>query len=77
LTELTGDKDTVTSELDAVNQYFGNLKDRCIAKPEPYEERKARRDAEIKGLKQASEILESETAFTQSGHRGLRVRQAA
>merc|ERR1719503_429230 len=69
LTELTGDKDTVTSELDAVNQYFGNLKDRCIAKPEPYEE--------IKGLKQASEILESETAFTQSGHRGLRVRQAA
>jgi len=77
LTELSGDKDTVTSELDAVNQYFGNLKDRCIAKPEPYEERKARRDAEIKGLKQASEILESETAFTQSGHRGLRVRQAA
>jgi len=77
LTELASDKDTVTTELDAVNQYFGNLKDRCIAKPEPYEERKARRDAEIKGLKQASEILESETAFTQSGNRGLRVRQAA
>jgi len=77
LTDLASDKDTVTTELDAVNQYFGNLKDRCIAKPEPYEERKARRDAEIKGLKQASEILESETAFTQSGNRGLRVRQAA
>jgi len=77
LTELSSDKDTVTTELDAVNEYFGNLKDRCIAKPEPYEERAARRDAEIKGLKQASEILESETAFTQSGHRGLRVRQAA
>jgi len=76
LTELSSDRDTVTTELDAVNQYFGNLKDRCIAKPEPYEERKTRRDAEIKGLKQASEILESETAFTQSGNRGLRVRQA-
>merc|ERR1712217_196952 len=42
-------------------------KDRCIAKPETYEQRKARREAEINGLKQALSILDDETAFVQRG----------
>jgi peptidoglycan hydrolase CwlO-like protein len=48
--ELSGDRDTTNSELAAVMEYYGNIKARCIAKPETYEERKARREAEISGL---------------------------
>merc|ERR1711956_113800 len=67
IADLTSDKDTLATELGAVDEYYSKLKDRCIAKPETYEERKARREAEINGLKQALNILESETAFVQRG----------
>merc|ERR1719189_2490127 len=69
---LSSDRETATSELNAVNEYYGKLKERCIAKPETYEERQARRTAEINGLKEALSILEDETAFMQRGKRGLR-----
>jgi len=72
ITELTGDKDTASTELAAVNEYYGKVKDRCVAKPETYEERTARRTAEIAGLKQALSILENETAFVQRRHRSFR-----
>merc|ERR1712079_245602 len=65
IADLTSDKDTIATELGAVDEYYSKLKDRCIAKPETYEERKARREAEINGLKEALSILESETAFVQ------------
>merc|ERR1712045_1013137 len=65
IADLSSDKDTLATELGAVDEYYAKLKDRCIAKPETYEERKARREAEINGLKQALNILESETAFLQ------------
>jgi len=72
ISELSGDKDTVSSELSAVLEYYGKIKERCIAKPETYEERKARREAEIEGLKEALTILENETAFMQRGTRARR-----
>jgi len=72
ITELTGDKETSQTELDAVMEYYGKIKDRCVAKPESYEERTARRNAEIEGLKQALTILENETAFVQRKHRSFR-----
>merc|ERR1719201_2951417 len=72
ISELSGDRDTTNTELSAVLDYYAKIKDRCIAKPESYEERKARREAEINGLKEALEILESETAFTQRTKRGSR-----
>jgi chromosome segregation ATPase len=72
ITELTGDKETSQTELDAVMEYYGKIKDRCVAKPESYEERTARRNAEIEGLKQALSILENETAFVQRKHRSFR-----
>jgi hypothetical protein len=65
IADLSSDRDTLGSELSAVNEYYAKLKDRCVAKPETYEERKARREAEISGLKEALNILESETAFLQ------------
>merc|ERR1719247_3161805 len=72
ITELSSDRDTSNTELGAVMEYYGKIKERCIAKPETYEERKARREAEIEGLKEALSILESEAAFMQRGKRSLR-----
>merc|ERR1719168_288968 len=63
--ELTSDRSGVQTELDAVLEYLEKLKKICIAKPEPYEERKGRREAEIAGLKEALEILESEAVLLQ------------
>jgi len=65
IADLSSDKDTMESELSAVNEYYSKLKDRCVAKPETYEVRKARREAEINGLKTGLNILQSETAFLQ------------
>merc|ERR1719149_615136 len=74
ISDLSGDKETTGTELSAVMDYYGKLKGRCIAKPETYEDRKARREAEVAGLKEALEILENETAFMQKGKRNLRSR---
>jgi len=69
ISEFSGDRDTSNTELDAVVEYYGKIKERCIAKPETYEDRKARREAEIRGLKEALEILQNEAAFLQKGKR--------
>jgi len=62
--ELSSDRDSTNTELDAVMEYDTKIKDQCIAKPEPYAERKKRREAEIAGLKEALSILEGQ-AFLQ------------
>merc|ERR550537_1828500 len=72
ISDLSGDRETTNTELGAVLEYYAKIKDRCIAKPETYEERKQRREAEIQGLKEALSILENETAFMQRGRRGHR-----
>jgi len=71
ISELTSDRETTETELAAVLEYFAKLKDRCIAKAETYEQRKARREAEIAGLKEALAILSGE-AFMQKESRSLR-----
>merc|ERR1712203_772116 len=68
--EYSGDRQTANAELSAVLDYYGKIKDRCIAKPETYAERKRRREAEIAGLKEALSILEDETAFVQRKSHG-------
>lgn len=47
-------------ELEAVSQYLEQLKASCIAKAEPYEDRKARREAELASLKEALDFLNGE-----------------
>merc|ERR1712037_142221 len=77
LSELSADRESAETEHAAVMEYYEKIKDRCIAKPETYEERKARREAEIAGLKEALSILENETAFMQRrSHRHMRGRLA-
>jgi len=70
ISELSSDRQTAGSELEAVLEYYSKIKERCIAKPETYEERSGRRQAEIEGLKQALRTLEDETAFVQRKQRG-------
>jgi len=72
--ELTGDKETSSTELDAVMEYDSKIKQRCIAKPETYETRKGRREAEVAGLKEALSILEGEAVLAQHGKKGRRGR---
>merc|ERR1712228_750095 len=68
--EYSADRDSANTELSAVLDYFGKIKDRCIAKPETYAARAARRAAEIQGLKEALSILEDETALFQRKRHG-------
>merc|ERR1719329_1923667 len=58
--ELTTERSGVEDELNAVNDYLASLDKKCTYKVESYAERKARRQAEIDGLKEALEVLESE-----------------
>merc|ERR1719359_265418 len=79
--DTSKDRATEQTELDAVTEYLKKLDDMCVAKPETYAARKAHRDAEIAGLKEALTILENETASaliqkqklrrTLRGYRGL------
>merc|ERR1711865_1178410 len=64
-TDLAG----VTDELSAVLKGLDKLKEMCVAKAEPYAEKKARREAELAGLKEAQEILGSEAALIQKTSR--------
>jgi len=63
--EATADKTGVEAELAPVLKYLKTLEDRCIAKAETYEEKKAKREAEIQGLKEALSILEGASMFLQ------------
>merc|ERR1719325_460695 len=63
--ELSADRAGVQAELDAVQEYLAKIEGQCIAKAETYGARAEQRAAEIAGLKQALEILQSETALVQ------------
>merc|ERR1719506_2445544 len=64
-TEANADRAGEQTELDAVMQYYKGIQGRCIAKPESYADRVARREAEIAGLKEALTILSGEAVLLQ------------
>jgi len=72
ISEFEADKATEDAELSAVSEYFGKIKERCVAKPSTFEDRLARRNAEIKGLKDALASLESEALMQVSSRRAGR-----
>lgn len=91
LNELSSDHAAAKEELDALQDFTAKLQDQCVAKPEPYEERKQRRENDINGLKEALAALDGSsqlqagssasvnTVFLQLGGKKLRgsVSQAA
>jgi hypothetical protein len=67
LGHATEDQKLVIKELKAIDDYVLKLKPTCENRPMSYSERKAKRDAEIEGLKEALVVLEENTptAFLQ------------
>merc|ERR1719313_2137545 len=61
LTETGQDLDSVNKELAAVEAYLEELKPQCEEKTMSYAEKKAKREAEIEGLKEALSILSGES----------------
>merc|ERR1719215_1501188 len=70
--ELSSDLSTASDELGAVNKGLDKLKEMCVAKAEPYAEKKARRESEIAGLKEALTILESQSLLQKTVKHSLR-----
>jgi len=71
--ETSSDADGVRDQLDALLEYLDKLGNMCSAKAEPFEELKARREAEIAGLKEALAALTGEAVLLeQSSTRSFR-----
>lgn len=69
--DAKGDLASAEQELSAVEEYFEKLKEQCVAKPEAYEDRKLRREQELAGLKEALQVLESDSSLLQTSSRRL------
>jgi chromosome segregation ATPase len=54
------DHKMASAELSSIMDYMDKLKPQCEGRVTPYEERKARREAEIQGLKDALSIIEKD-----------------
>jgi chromosome segregation ATPase len=65
VSELSSDHEAAQAELDSLLSYTANLRGMCELKPESYEDRAFRRQAEIKGLREALAILDGEATFLQ------------
>merc|ERR1719353_2472197 len=66
------DSASVSAELDAVLAYVDKLKPQCVEKAMSYAEKKAAREAEIEGLKEALGILEGSFLQTKTSLRAVK-----
>merc|ERR1712061_576809 len=64
--ETSSDRSGVQEELDATLEYLSKLHGECDEKAETHEQRMARFESEIAGLKEALQVLEEETAGASS-----------
>jgi len=62
LEELKSDEESAQTELSAVLEFIEGLKAECVAKPETFEEKAAKKQKEIDGLESALEALEARGA---------------
>jgi septal ring factor EnvC (AmiA/AmiB activator) len=72
LADYNEDKEGTTGELNAVLDYLDKLKPQCETKAPTYAEKKAAREAEIQGLKEALDILAGDgvaASFVQLSHK--------
>jgi len=60
MSEFTGDRTQTQQELDALVEYMGKLTKQCVAQPEDFAVRAARRKREITGLEDALQTLNQE-----------------
>merc|ERR1719160_2481228 len=67
INNIAEDHKLASKELESIMEYISKLKPQCEGRTVPYAERKAKRDAEIQGLKDALSIIEkdSPSAFLQ------------
>lgn len=74
ISEVSSDRENTASELDAVQDFWKELQAQCVGKADPYEERQARREAEIGGLREALRLMSEQTSLLQlrSEKRSLR-----
>jgi len=66
------DYDMTSKELSAVMEYLDKLKPQCESKAMSYGDKKARREAEIEGLKEAMSILEGGALLQKTVQKHLR-----
>merc|ERR1719380_166745 len=59
--DFGGDHKMASKELASINEYVAKLKPQCGGRTVPYEERKAKMEAEIEGLQKGLAILEAES----------------
>lgn len=72
VSEAKSDRQGVQAELTAILEYKEKIQQMCSAKPETYDERKGKREAELAGLKEALSILEGEATLLQQRAHGLK-----
>merc|ERR1712032_101508 len=68
ISQISEDLGEASKALEAASSFLKEVKEQCASKAMSYEERKKRREAEIKGLEEALQILSpDEGEFLQTG----------
>lgn len=62
MTEYSSDLDGLTTQMDSVSEAEKLISKQCDAQPQSYADKKARREAEMEGLKDGLAALEAQTA---------------